>query len=79
MLHIADAGGNNLRIEIVLAENLNHVFYQCHAVFSNVVQTADKRAYIGCTGTRCHKCLRQAEHQSYIGFNAFLGKNFNCF
>lgn len=50
MVKVADTGGNDLSLEAVLLKNLDHISNKLHAVFADVVQTADEGADVSSTG-----------------------------
>ena len=75
MLPITNAGSNNLGSNAIQLKGFNDIFYKLHAVFTDIVQTTDERADIGCACTSSQQRLRHAEYQRYVGFDAFSAEN----
>lgn len=71
----ADAGGDDLRGQVVGAEHLHHVFHQFAAIFPDIVQAADEGAHVGGTGAGCQHGLSQAEDEGAVRPDAFSAQN----
>ncbi len=74
VLRTANAGGDDLGVNAVEAEDVGDLLDEIRAVVRNVVQPSDERADIAGACSCGQECLRGAEDQRHIGLDAKRGQ-----
>src|SRR5690606_12045842 len=74
---VADRRSKDLGIEAIVVVNLPDLVDQLNAVVRNVVESAEKRRYITCTGFSRKQCLSRGKDQRAVRANTFAGEFFD--
>lgn len=75
---MADAGGKHFRFKLVVAEYLDDLFDEQHAVGTDIIEPADERADEGRARFGGKQRLARREDERRVGANALRGKGFDC-
>ncbi|MNC51058.1 hypothetical protein D3C75_1003350 [compost metagenome] len=79
MRNIADAGGDNFRLEAVIGQDGLQIRDQLHAVHTDIIQTSNERTDISSPGFGGHQALSCGEDKGYVGFDPFFGQFITSF